>query len=105
MKLCIDIDNTILYTEYHLEEGPLYVVLDHNKKLVKIINKMYKKGHVIILHTARHWDKLDLTIRQLKDINVKYTTLVMGKPTADFYIDDRAILPEDFIKLEENNNG
>lgn len=104
MKICIDIDGTILYTLYHPKRKIPYTVLSHNQKMVDKINDLYEKGNQIILHTARHWDKLDLTISQLKDINVKYTTLVMGKPVADFYVDDKAILPDDFVLLEDKKH-
>jgi hypothetical protein len=47
------------------------------------------------LYTARGSttgiDWRELTVKQLAEWGVPYDELVMGKPTADVYIDDRAI--------------
>lgn len=34
-----------------------------------------------------------LTIRQLEDFGIPYNEIIFGKPFADFYIDDKAVLP------------
>lgn len=38
-----------------------------------------------------------VTIEQLKTWNVKYTKLVFGKPSGDFYIDDKGVCADDFF--------
>ena len=93
MKYVIDIDDTILYSE--LKDGH-YILKGHNKKVVEKINKLYQDNEIII-HTGRHWNKLIETQKQLDEVGVKYNTLVMGKPCADYYIDDKSIRPDEFI--------
>lgn len=95
MRIVVDIDATLLYSMYRNEN---YIYKSRNKKLIKKLRKMKRRGYEIILETGRHWDHLELTRKQLKKARVKYDTLIMGKPPADYYIDDKAIKPEDFCK-------
>jgi hydroxymethylpyrimidine pyrophosphatase-like HAD family hydrolase len=97
MTIVFDIDNTILYSEvdakgnYHLEGFDI--------ELRDKINYLHNKGHKIILWTGRHWNHLEITQKQLAEINLSYDTLIMGKPYAEkYYVDDKAILPKDFLK-------
>lgn len=94
MRYVFDIDNTILFTDKS------YNIQSVNKKLIKKINALYKKGHTIIIWTGRHWDKLQLTVEQLETSGLNYTTLLMAKPAADFYIDDKSMKPEEFNELK-----
>jgi hydroxymethylpyrimidine pyrophosphatase-like HAD family hydrolase len=94
MTYVFDIDQTILQSDFY---GENYTVLKWNKQLIKIINKLYKEGNTIIIQTARHWDKYQQTVDQLK--RVKYHSLVMGNIPADYYINDKGLSPEDFITL------
>lgn len=97
MKFVVDIDGTLLYSNYVSGEYDLY---GRNEDLIKKINSLYYEGHEIILQTGRHWNDLLLTKKQLEKNGIKYHTLVCGKPIGDFYIDDRAILPHEFLKEE-----
>jgi hydroxymethylpyrimidine pyrophosphatase-like HAD family hydrolase len=99
MKFVVDIDDTLLYSYYNKEDGKYYLK-GYNIDLITKINNLYRKGHEIILYTGRHWNHLELTKYQLNQCLVNYTTLIMGKPVGDYYIDDKAILPEDFLEVE-----
>ena len=90
MKIVVDIDGTLIDTDIN------YQIIKINRKLVAKINEFWYNGNQIVIWTGRHWDKLQFTIEQLKEIGVRYDTLVMAKPTADLYIDDKAITPQDF---------
>ena len=89
LKIVCDIDgiiaNKMKDNDYSIST-PVY-------KNIDIINKLYEEGHTIILFTARgyrtglNWE--DLTIKQLQKWNVKYHSLLFGKPDADIYIDDK----------------
>ena len=85
----IDIDGT-LCTEQCEYKDALPII-----KVIKKINKLYKSGNKIILFTSRGYtskkDWRPLTEDQLKKWNVKYHELHLGKPFADFYIDNKAI--------------
>jgi len=89
-RFCFDIDNTICDTV-----GTLYHDSTPNYQIIEIINTLYDNGHYIILHTARGTlSKIEyeaLTRDQLAKWRVKYNELIMGKPAADIYIDDKAI--------------
>ena len=86
---CIDIDGTICTktnSDYHSCE-PI-------KENIEIFNDLYDKGNEIHYWTARgaisgqNWD--DLTIEQLNKWRVAYTSISMGKPHYDVWIDDKA---------------
>jgi len=72
-----------------------------NYKVIQKVNRLYKKGHTIKIFTARgsssgiDWKKS--TIRQLKLWGVKYHELILGKPSYDLLIDDKAINIKDWI--------
>lgn len=77
------------------------------------INGLYDDGHTIIFQTARGMGRhrnnsinaeaefYELTIKQLSDWKVKYHYLFMGKPSGDFYIDDKGISDEDFFNTRD----
>ena len=58
-----------------------------------MVNKLFDEGNEIIIFTARgsttniDWTKQ--TEKQLSEWNVKYHKLLLGKPYADIYIDDK----------------
>ena len=84
-------------------------------KLISLltINKLYDEGNHITYFTARGMGRFsddpnasakasallfDLTEKQLKDWGCKYHDLILGKPHADFFIDDKGIQCDDFFK-------
>lgn len=99
MNFCFDIDNTLLFTEYN--DG-VYTVKQENKELISMLNLLKLQGHTIILHTGRHWNHIKVTKMQIEEAGISYDSLVMGKPVSDFYIDDRAVRPDECIKLLKN---
>ncbi len=62
---------------------------------IEAINKLHGLGHRILLFSARgsatgtDWRKL--TIDQMNEWGLKYDALSLGKPAADYYIDDRLL--------------
>ena len=97
-SLAFDIDGVICKTSNSDYENSI-----PNEKAIKKINNLYNKGHKIIIFTARFMGRtddniskayeigFDFTTNQLKKWNVKYTKLIMGKPSFDLLIDDKAI--------------
>ena len=96
MRYVVDIDNTIFYSE--VDGNGDYTLVGENRELIYKINKLHSEGHEIILWTGRHWNHLKITEEQLWLSGVRYNTLIMGKPVADFYIDDLSITPEEFLR-------
>lgn len=96
--ICFDIDNVICNTKknYYRASKP-------NGKIIKVINELYDEGHFIKIFTSRYMGRSGeniakaskrargITIKQLRDWNVKYHKLIFGKPSYDVFIDDKAI--------------
>jgi len=104
MRYCFDIDGVICSDT----KGD-YTKAVPNRVTVSEINKLHRQGHTIILYTARGSttgiDWLLLTEKQLKDWGVKYDKLVMGKPGADVYIDDKCTLVSEWLKDENTRRN
>ena len=92
---CFDIDGTICTNtdgDYELAE-PFESRIEH-------VNSLYAAGHIISVFTARGSttgiDWRALTEQQLAEWGLRYHTLIMGKPYADLFIDDKAIRADDY---------
>ena len=80
------------------------------KETIEKINELFDKGHTIHFNTARGMGRSDnsvhfvervfrkITEQQLKQWGVKYHRLFLGKPSGDFYIDDKGIKDESFFR-------
>ena len=90
MEICFDLDGTICSDTYGDYKNALPYC-----DVVSEISSLYSEGHTIKIYTARgsrsgiSWN--DLPVAQLKEWGVMYHTLIMGKPSADVYIDDKAL--------------
>ena len=103
-RYCIDIDGTIcsptVGRDYHKAEPW--------ENRIKALNKLYDEGNYIIYFTARAMGRFadlphsvasvkakevlfELTKQQLEEWGVKYNELIMGKPHADHFIDDKGV--------------
>ena len=108
MKYVIDIDGTICK-----EVGEVIGRKPYMDRIEKI-NKLYDEGHYIIYMTARAMGRnknlphaeaaskaeevlKPLTKLQLDIWGCKYHELIMGKPHADLFIDDKGINCDDFF--------
>lgn len=90
MTYCFDIDGTLCSNT-----GGDYWGAVPFQDMIREVNRLFSEGHRILLYTARGAttgvDWRELTRQQLKEWGVCYHELYMGKPTADIYIDDRAM--------------
>jgi FMN phosphatase YigB (HAD superfamily) len=96
--LCFDIDNTICKTK-----GNNYIKAVPIKLAIRKINELYDNGYYIKLFTSRFMGRNEekilkakkqgykITLNQLKNWNIKYHKLILGKPSYDLFIDDRSI--------------
>jgi uncharacterized HAD superfamily protein len=91
--ICFDIDGVIasgtLSEIYSDEAGWAYEKCTPIKSTISIIWELRQRGACIILHTARLRADRDKTEKWLFDNGVSYDELVMGKPYAHMYIDDK----------------
>lgn len=105
MQIIVDLDGTIC-TEEKTFSRSLAKPLDD---AVNSINALYDQGHTIIIYSARTWMEYEMTTAWLRQHNIKYHQLIMGKPIGDVWIDDRAIRftswKEVMEQLKDQKNG
>ena len=89
--LAFDIDGVVCHT-----------VGSDYKKAIEKINNLYDEGNKIIIFTARFMGRTNndykkahelgykFTINQLQSWNLKFNELILGKPSFDLLIDDKA---------------
>lgn len=109
MKYVIDIDGTICDKPECREDCDYHMTVPKLDRISKI-NKLYDEGNQIIYFTARGMgrsgDNADLSKRmfyeltkdQLDRWGCKYHKLVLGKPSGDYYVDDKGINANEFFK-------
>ena len=107
----VDIDETICNRESSVDFG---VTHDYTKAYpivenIEKINKLYDEGNTIVYLTARGMGRFNqdrdkaietfytFTKTQLDTWGCKYHRLFLGKPSADYYIDDKGINSDDFF--------
>jgi capsule biosynthesis phosphatase len=102
LRICFDLDNTLVTYPTIPND---YSTVKPIPKMIHLLNSLKRKGHEIIIYTARRMkthqnnvgkvikDIALTTINTLTDLNIPYDELIFGKPIADVYIDDRAINP------------
>lgn len=109
-RLIFDLDDTISFTE-----NSNYKDAKPNLPLIEKMWEYKRKGFEIIIATSRNMrtysgsigkinaHTLPVIITWLKSNNVPYDEIITGKPWCGFegfYIDDKAIRPDEFIALE-----
>ena len=106
MKYVIDIDGTICDKP---ESSDYHMSVPKSDRIAKI-NKLYDEGHYIVYLTARGMGRYnnnadlakarfyDITELQLRLWGCKYHELFLGKPSGDFYIDDKGINANEFFE-------
>jgi hypothetical protein len=103
MVYCFDIDGTICTNT----DGD-YSAAQPDHSTIDRINALYECGHTVYFHTARgsttriDWRKM--TEQQLRMWGVRYHVLFMGKPTADLYVDDKAISAADWKRQADDDD-
>ena len=101
--LCFDIDGTLVYDLY---KNPKAI-----EKNITFCNEAYKDGHEIILHTARGMlsnngdrNKIEALrpyiVDTLNSLGILYHQLILMKPYADLYIDDKSIAAHKDLEKE-----
>ena len=95
---CFDLDNTICLTK-----GKNYKSAKPIKIKINFINKLYKDGHIIKIFTSRFMGRNNenvkkarkqgytFTKKQLNKWGLKHHLLIMGKPSFDYFIDDKSL--------------
>ncbi len=91
MHYCFDLDETLCLTpadRNYSNAIPIHKMIEH-------VNELYNLGNQITIFTARgsssKKDYRNLTELQLSEWGLLYNSLVLGKPSYDILIDDKAI--------------
>lgn len=100
--LAIDLDGTlceeVCWTSSQcLEATPVEAMIAKMRKITS--------GKIIVIYTARKDHLIPATLKWLRKHNVPYHSFSNNKIPADFYIDDHAITPEDWLKEKEVPGG
>ncbi len=85
--LSIDIDGVLAQARADLD----YARCEPVPGAVAALRRLREEGWVLVLHTGRHFNRLRETVDWLRRHGFVYDHLVLGKPVARFYIDDRGI--------------
>ena len=105
-RLVVDFDDTLAFTK-----NRSWAEAEPNRDLIIHLTNLYNDGWIIDIFTAR--GNISCETRKDADIkyrdqieswlfnnHVRYNTLSFDKPLAAYYIDDKSITPEEFLKLE-----
>ncbi len=111
--LVVDIDGTLCDIK---TAGQTYAELVPRADMVSKLREYQQRGYRILLYTSRnmktHNHNLGLINKHtapvllawLEQWDIPYDEILFGKPwprSKGFYIDDRAIRPDEFLKLSE----
>lgn len=104
-RFCFDVDNTLFSFS-----GGNYKDIKPISKNIELLRKLFNDGHTVILYTARgnltfsnnigliNTNVLPVLFETLKKYDIPYHEIYLGKPHADFYIDDLAVNSFDDIQ-------
>ena len=118
MRYCFDIDGTICTSV----KGRNYEDAQPFKDRIEIVNQLYESGNHITYFTARAMGRFkdlphefamkeaglalrELTQQQLLKWGCRYHHLIMGKPHADVFIDDKGIEAEKYFWRQGDNRA
>jgi len=107
MRYVVDIDGTICVPGS--SEETRYTGATPIQDRIDKINKLYDEGNTVVYLTARGMGRYknnadlakkefyEFTETQLKSWGCRYHQLFLGKPSGDYYIDDKAINSDEFF--------
>jgi len=110
MRIVFDLDGVICPLKNPYEK---YEELKPNFEVVRLLKKLKKEGHVIIIYTSRHMRSFGGNIGKviaegsrtvvpwLKKYEIPFDEIYLGKPYADIYIDDKNVVFCSAQQLEE----
>lgn len=105
--LCFDLDNVLCKTKSNNYKTSLPI-----KKNIFLVNKLFKDGFYIKIFTARYMGRNNDNVNkakkqgykftkiQLQKWKINYHELIFGKPSYDYYVDDKSIFyDKNWIKI------
>lgn len=110
--LVVDVDDTISMTV-----NRDYANATPDEEMINKLNNLYLEGWEVIYFTARgqlsankdieviNKTRLPVLKKWMKDSGVLYTDLKFGKPFGDYYVDDKALRPDEFLDMSFDTLG
>lgn len=106
-KLVLDLDNTLCSQEH----SDTYAFAAPRKEVILSVNQFHRQGGFVVIHTARGMETFGgdvpliekryrvMTENWLQNAGVEYDQLIFGKPSGDYYVDDKGMSIEDFVDI------
>lgn len=94
--ICVDLDGVLCEGEIWTPEDCLKA--KPIEKNIKEVNRLHQE-HFIVIYTARRDNLIPTTLEWLRRNNVQYQAFSNKKTSADFYVDDKNLIPEDMEDL------
>ena len=66
--------------------------------MIAALKKKYMAGNIIIIWSARWWENAPFLVSWLIKHSVPFHGIFMGKGGSNFYVDDKMISLEEFLK-------
>lgn len=111
-NLVMDLDLTLT-----MGDSKDYRKVSPNIEVIDQLRKYHKKGYNIVIYTARNMrtykgsvgkinaNTLPIIIDWLQEHCIPYDEIITGKPwcgNEGFYVDDKAIRPDEFVNLNDS---
>jgi len=101
ISIMVDLDG-VISTEERVFDRPLAKEISGARQALL---ELKDAGHTVVIYTARGWAEYNVTKHWLDQHEIPYDAIHMGKPSANVWIDDRAIHFKDWKQtLEELRN-
>jgi len=97
MIIYIDLDNTLCSPISSKIAKKEIKYCKPYKRMIKVINELYKRGHFIVIWTHRYEYCEKQTVIWLKKHKVKYNEIKFNKLGYDLLIDDKAFPPYNYL--------
>lgn len=92
-RIAVDFDNTLTLASVAYWEGERP---EPDPEIVDAIRDLYHQGHTIIVWTARPWSEAHQIDAHLTEWELPYHGIRCSKGSADVYIDDKSVHPDEF---------
>lgn len=92
-RLGVDFDNTLTTGDCRYWDGE---VPEPDEAVCEAVREHYRSGGTVVVWTARPWGAARLVAARLTEWEVPYHGIRCEKGSADLYVDDKAVTPEEF---------
>jgi len=110
--IVVDLDDTICFPNHSYDDTERkYELASPNLNMIEALHRAKAKDYRIVVYTARRMlthhgdlqkieeDAGEATRKWLNKYNVPCDELIFGKPYAEYYVDDKALRPDEFVRL------